>query len=161
MGILIFLAFIAAIFALPWLFKRNTPCESCKKVFSRWDAYSGRLTLKINKIMCDKCARELVLSKDILNEAIKARNRITFDYTTEYGTSRRTVDPYFVEQGRLHGWCNQYNDKRTFTIKKMQNWNILPDKFEYKKEKAQSIRDDMNISPRDLGFIVYDDKDTV
>lgn len=143
MNIWIIVGGIVAIFALPWLFKRNTLCGNCKKSFSRWDAWNGKLTIKINKIMCTQCARGMALSKNIINDAIKARNRIVFDYATEYGTSRRKVDPYFEESGRLHAWCTQYNDRRTFTISKMKNWNVLDEKFKYSKERAQAIRDEI------------------
>jgi predicted DNA-binding transcriptional regulator YafY len=142
MGALIFIG-IVLLAVLIWMSRKTTKCEVCNKAFSRLDAMSGKLTLKLDKIMCSNCARSLPLTVDILNQAIKAREKIAFDYATEYGTSRRTVDPYLIENGRLHAWCNQQDDVRTFSMKKMKAWDVLSEKFKLRKDILDDIKEEI------------------
>lgn len=137
-----------------YLCRKTTPCRACGRKFSRLDAMNGRLTITTGKIMCKTCA-DAVPKREIIAHAILEHCKIIFKYTTPYGTSTRTVDPYFIESGRLHGWDNQYDDRRTFSIHIMKDLREQTENYEYNQSRADIIRDDMTTPPEDLGFIVY------
>jgi hypothetical protein len=141
--------FAAIMFVIWWLCNRNTKCDKCQRSFSRLDAFKNRLVLRKEIILCVDCSKSMPFKIEDLQQAITDRKRISFDYSV-YTEKHWELDPYIIEGGRIHGWVDQTNEQRTFSVAKMENLDILNDKFGFKYERLKEIQDDISCFNRTM-----------
>ena len=76
-----------------------------------------------------------------IREAIRARQRVTIDYTRADGqASTRTIEPlgliFWGKVWTLVAWCQLRNDYRTFRLDRINDLNLLADFFETHDTKS-------------------------
>ncbi len=89
-------------------------------------------------------SEELTDTINIIDDAIKNRNPIEFDYINGNGekTSRK-VDPYKIIFKSLawyvYGFCTLKNEMRVFKITRIENIKVKKEKFIYREELMENL----------------------
>ena len=96
----------------------------------------------------------------LLKMAISENKLVSFDYYSEKGLSKRTIEPCFITfrwtSWYVFGYCRDSNAFRLFKLNRLWRHNMLEDKFEPRKIPAEELNFDDYFTDEKRVTVLFD-----